>query len=96
MTLPELVRLMERCQADTLEVLGSGAAARLANWQKYESDLGRLTHFIGERLRSESRENGRKLELRNKLSLERIVAYHCPQLFSQDDIQWALATLQGF
>jgi hypothetical protein len=35
MTLSELVKLMEKCQRDTLETLGSGAAGRLANWQKH-------------------------------------------------------------
>jgi hypothetical protein len=61
-----------------------------------ESDQVRLIRFIKERLRSESRENGRKLELAGRLSLERIVVYHCPELFDPDDIEWAKATLSGF
>ena len=95
MTLVDLVELMEKCQADTLEILGCGAAGRLANWQRYESDQGRLIQFIKERLRRESRENGRKLELANKLSLERIVVHHCPELFAPEDTEWAKATLRG-
>ncbi len=86
---------MEKCQADTRETLGPGAAGRLANWQKHESDLHSLRQFIKQRLRVEARENGRKLELSNKLSLERIVVYHCPELFEDEDITWANATLQG-
>lgn len=95
MTLRELVKLMEECQADTREMLGPGAAGRLANWQKHESDLPGLLRFIKQRLRAEARENGRKLELSNKLSLERIVVYRCPELFDDEDIAWASATLQG-
>jgi len=95
MTLSELVKLMEKCQGDTLETLGPGAAGRLANWQKHESDLDRLLRFIKQRLRAEARENGRKLELSNKLSLERIVVSYCPELFDDEDITWARATLRG-
>ncbi len=95
MTLAELVKLMEQCQADTLETLAQGAAGRLANWQKHESDLPRLLRFVKERLRAEARENGRKLELSGKLSLERIVVHRCPELFDDEDIAWASATLQG-
>ena len=95
MTLPELVKLMKECQDDTLAILGPGAARRLAHWQKYESDLAGLVHFIQERLKTDRRENGRKLELATKLSLERIVIYHCPELFTEVDIEWAKATLAG-
>ena len=95
MTLPELVKLMEQCQEHTLEILGPGAAGRLANWQKHESNLEALVQFIKDRLRSDRRENGRKLEQSERVSLERIVVYHCPELFDPDDIEWAKATLQG-
>ena len=95
MTLGELVELMRQCQEDTLAILGAGAAGRLAHWQKHESALADLVRFIQERLRKDSRENGRKLELASRLSLERIVIYHCPELFTQDDIEWATATLAG-
>lgn len=86
---------MQRCQEDTLAIIGPGAARRLAHWQKHESDLPGLVRFIQERLRRESRENGRKLELAGKLSLERIVVYHCAELFNRDDLEWATATLNG-
>jgi hypothetical protein len=86
---------MQQCQDDTFEIIGPGAAARLAHWQKHLSDEGRLVHFIKERLRKESRENGHKLELAGKLSLERIVVYHRPDLFTHEDIIWARATLAG-
>ena len=44
--LSRLVLLMERCQRDTLDTLGAGAAGRLANWQRYESDQTALVRFI--------------------------------------------------
>ncbi len=91
----DLLKLMQQCQDDTLEIIGPGAAARLAHWQEHTFDEGRLARFIKERLRKESRENGHKLELAGKLSLERIVVYHRPDLFTEEDIIWARATLAG-
>jgi len=85
---------MERCQDDTLEVLGSGAAGRLGNWQRYEDDLEALVNFIRERL-LHTRENGYALEQKHRLSLERIVVHECPELFSVEDRQIAEATLAG-
>ena len=86
---------MQQCQDDTLEIIGPAAAARLAHWQEHRGDEGRLVRFIQERLRKESRENGHKLELSGRLSLERIVVYHRPDLFTEEDIVWATATLAG-
>mgnify|MGYP001590546331 CR=1 len=92
--LRSLVSLLDRCQRDTLEVLGVGAAGRLANWQRYADDRDRLVRFIRERLLV-SRQNGYKLEQNGKLSLERIVAHHHPGLFTSEDIEVARATLEG-
>lgn len=92
--LSRLVSLMERCQSDTRDTLGAGAAGRLANWQRYESDQTALVRFIHDRLLI-SRENGYALEKRGKLSLEAIVVRELPQLFSKDDIEIASATLAG-
>lgn len=86
---------MQQCQDDTFDVIGAGAANRLSHWQKYQFDQPRLIRFIQERLRKESRENGRKLELAGKLSLERIVVHHSSDLFTEEDIVWATATLNG-
>src|SRR5258708_32568951 len=86
---------MEQCQADTLETLGPGAAGRLANWQKHESDLPRLLRFVKERLRAEARENGRKLELSGNLRLERMAVPRSPELLGEEHIAGASATCQG-
>jgi hypothetical protein len=93
-SLQKLVSLMETCQADTLRLLNIGAAARLANWQRYEDDQEALVRFVHDRLLL-SRANGYRLELKSGLSLERIVAYECPEIFSAEDREIALATLSG-
>jgi len=93
-SLRKLVRLMEQCQGDTFEVLGAGAAGRLANWQRYENDQQALHRFICERLLV-SRENGHLLEKRGRLSLEAIVVRELPELFGPDEIEIAKATLAG-
>lgn len=94
-TMSDLIRLLEQCQRDTAEILGSGAAGRLSRWQQYEHDQNRLVQFIKERLRSERRANGYMLEQKKKLSLERIVVHHCPELFNSEDIEIVQATLSG-
>ena len=92
--LKRLVSLMKDCQRDTLDILGSGAAGRLANWQKHEADLASLVKFIQDRLLT-SRENGYVLERNNRVSLESIVVRELPHLFRKDDIEVATATLEG-
>jgi hypothetical protein len=88
----DLIRLLEQCQADTHEVLGPGAAGRLAHWQQYANDRERLIKFIRERIRGKW-QNGVELHRRGKLSLEQI-AIHCgPEVFDESDIERAKATL---
>jgi hypothetical protein len=79
---------MDQCEKDTLNALGSGAAARLANWQRYETDLNALVKFIHDRL-LKTRENGYALEEQRLLSLEAIAVRELPELFSKEDIQIA-------
>ena len=85
--LQQLVALMRRREGDTREIIGSGAANMLAHWQQYEDDLDRLVKFIHDRIHSETKLNGWKLEQSNRLRLERIVAFHCPALFSPSDVR---------
>ena len=79
--LQQLVALMRRCEGDTREIIGSGAANMLAHWQQYENDLDRLVKYILDRIQS------------NRLSLQKIVAFHCPGLFSPSDVRLARETL---
>src|ERR1022692_2402596 len=92
--LKRLVALMDQCEKDTLNALGSGAAARLANLPTYETDLNALVKFIHDRL-LKTRENGYALEEQRLLSLEAIAVRELPELFSKEDIQIASATLAG-
>jgi len=48
--MPDLLELMEQCQRDTQEVLGDGAAGRLAYWLDYRNDRERLVKFIQDRI----------------------------------------------
>jgi hypothetical protein len=91
--LSKLVSLMSQCEADTRAVIGTSAANMLAYWHQYEADLDRLVKFIHDRIYSEKRANGWTLEQNNKLSLERIVAFHCPELFSPSEVRHARETL---
>jgi hypothetical protein len=90
-----LTELLQQCQDETAKVIGPGAAGRLAHWQECRFDEPKLVHFVQGKLRTEKRENGRKLELAGRLSLERIVVYHRPDLVTEEDIIWAKATLAG-
>jgi hypothetical protein len=91
--LQDLVALMRQCEGDTREIIGTGSANMLAHWQQHEGDLDRLVKFIHDRIHSETKVNGWKLEQSSRLSLEGIVAFHCPGLFSPSDVRLARETL---
>lgn len=88
--LKELIALMRQCETDTREVIGPGAAKMLARWQRHETDLDRLVKFIHDRIHGKGALNGWKLEQHKRLSLERIVFQHCPELFSPSDVRKAM------
>ncbi|MCI0625606.1 MAG: hypothetical protein L0387_28830 [Acidobacteria bacterium] len=92
--MPDLRTLLQQCEADTLRLLGPVAAHRLANWRRHaaksEADL---IIFIQTLLWGEHCENGYRLDQQQKLSLERIVLDHCPNLFTQADLDQAKRTL---
>ena len=89
----DLQSLLERCETDTARLIGQGAANRLATWRQYRHDQSELIAFVQRVLRGEHRTNGWELDQKGGLSLERIVIEHCPNLFTQDDIREAKATL---
>ena len=90
----DLIELMEQCQRDTREVLGEGAAGRLAYWLEYRNDRDRLVKFIQDRIHGDTWENGAKLHQRGKVSLERIVVDCGIESFQTSDIQRAQETLK--
>jgi hypothetical protein len=90
----DLIELMEQCQRDTQEVLGDGAAGRLAYWLDYRNDRERFVKFIQDRIHGEPWENGARLHQRGKLSLERIVVECGTAVFEAKDIERAQETLK--
>jgi|SRR5690349_4094825 hypothetical protein len=92
--MPDLLELMEQCQRDTQEVLGDGAAGRLAYWLDYRNDRERLVKFIQDRIHSDTWENGARLHRRGKMSLERIVVECGTVVFDSKDIERAQDTLK--
>jgi hypothetical protein len=78
---------------DTLEILGEGAAGRLAYWENYRSDLPGLVKFIQERIHSEKWENGATLERNKRVSLEHIVIELGADIFTAEDIKRARDTI---
>ena len=89
----DLQRLLERCEADTARLISQGAANRLANWRQYRHNQSELVAFVQRVLRGEHRAHGWELDQKGGLSLERIIIECCPDLFTQDDIREAKATL---
>jgi hypothetical protein len=89
----DLIQLLEQCQQDTQELLGDSAAGRLAYWHNYRNDRDRLIKFIQDRIHGDTWENGAKLHIRGKLSLERIVVQCAAEIFEARDIERAKATL---
>ena len=90
----DLVALLIQCQHDTLEILGTGAAGRLAYWESYRDDHDRLVKFVQDRIHSDTWENGATLERNGRLSLERIVVQCGPETFTPSDIDRAAETLK--
>jgi hypothetical protein len=91
--LKTLVSLLAQCESDTREIIGTGAANMLAYWQRYEGDLDRLVKFAHDRIYGDSKVNGWTLEQNKRLSLERIVFEHCPELFSPSEVRQARINL---
>lgn len=91
--MPELVVLLQRCEADTRRLLGHLAAQKLGNWRNHTSSQTALTEYIQQLLWGEHCANGRKLDRQGGLSLERIVLDHLPNLFVEPDREQARRTL---
>ena len=88
-----LIELLEQCERDTREVLGEGAAKRLARWHNHAADQARLVKFVKDRIHGDKWENGVELHRVKKLSLERIVIECGAPMFEKRDVERAKATL---
>lgn len=83
---------LARCEQDTRDVIGAGAAARLAAWHQYERQED-LVEFIRRMIRNQqNRANGFLLSRQNRVSLESIVINN-HNLFSDEDLWIARGTL---
>jgi hypothetical protein len=89
----DLVGLLQQCEADTHRLLGHLAAERLGNWCRHAASEQKLVEYVQRLLWGEHCANGKKLDRRNGLSLERIVIDHRPDLFVEADRQQARRTL---
>jgi hypothetical protein len=88
-----LIEMIERCEADTRELLGPLAAQRLGNWRHHVESENSLVTYNQQLIWGERRDNGRRLDEQNRLSLERIVLSR-PDLFGDSDREQAKRTLQ--
>jgi hypothetical protein len=91
--MPDLKALLQHCEDDTSAVLGHIAAHRLGNWKRHTASQDSLVLYIRKLLWGEHCANGRVLDQQGRLSLERIVLDHCPDLFSDSDREQAKRTL---
>ncbi len=89
----DLAAELRRCEADTANLLTSGAAKRLANWRRYENDLPELIAFVQKVIRGPHRQHGWELQQKGGRSLEQIVIDCGNPPFTDDDIREARATL---
>lgn len=92
LALPQLVEQLERCEADTLRLLGPAFARRLQHWRRYRDDPVRLAAFVRDCLYRTS-VNGWALHQKGGLSLEAIAIGFGPPLFTRQDVDHARGTL---
>lgn len=82
---------LARCERDTRDVVGAGAAARLAAWcqcERHEDLIGFIRRMI---CNQQNRANGFLLSRQNRASLESIVINN-RNLFSDEDLRIARET----
>ena len=89
----DLAADLRRCEADTARLLNKGAAGRLANWRRHESNLPELVAFVQRTLRGPNRQNGWELHRNGGRSIEQIVIDCGKPPFEDDDIRVARETL---
>ncbi len=92
LALESLVVQLERCESDTLRLLGPTYNKRLQQWRRYREDPVRLAAFMRDCLRRTS-VNGWALHQKGGLSLEAIAIGFGPPLFTKQDVDHARETL---
>jgi hypothetical protein len=92
LALDALVTQLERCESDSIRLLGPTYIKRLQQWRRYRDDPVKLAAFIRDCLHRSS-VNGWALHQKGGLSLESIVVAFGPPLFSKQDVDHARETL---
>ena len=83
---------LEECELHTRQAIGAGAASRLANWRRYQTEQ-ELVNFIQRTIRNkDNMANGWELERQGLTSLESIVIAQSV-LFTEEDIRISRKTL---
>lgn len=87
--MPTINELVQQCFRDTARIVGHGAANRL--WRGWVS--GQI-EFVKNAIRTpEGWMNGRTINQRGGMSLERIIVEFYPEYFDRSDIDLARQTL---
>ncbi len=92
LALQSLVGELERCESDSVRLLGPAYIKRMQQWRRYRDDPVKLAAFIRDCLHRTS-VNGWALHQKGGLSLEAIVVAFGPPLFTRQDVDHARETL---
>ena len=90
--LASLIAQLERCESDTVRLLGPTYTKRLLHWRRHREDPVKLAAFIRDCLHRTS-VNGWALHQKGGLSLEAITIAFGPPLFTKQDVDHARETL---
>ena len=90
--LDALVAQLERCEADTVRLLGPGYIKRMQHWRRHRGDAQKLAAFVRDCLHRTS-VTGWALHQKGGLTLEAIAISFGPPLFTKQDVDHARETL---
>ena len=90
--LASLVAQLERCESDTVRLLGPSYVKRVQHWRRLRDDPVKLATFIRDCLHRSS-VTGWALHQKGGLTLEAIAISFGPPLFTTQDVDHARGTL---
>ena len=90
--LASLVAELERCENDTVRLLGPTSIKRMLHWRRHRDDPIKLAAFVRDCLHRTS-VTGWALHQKGGLTLEAIAISFGPPLFSKQDVDHARETL---
>lgn len=92
LALAALIVELERCESDTLRLLGPSYIKRMQQWRRYRDDPVRLAAFVRDCLHRTS-VTGWALHQKGGLTLEAIAIGFGAPLFTKQDVDHARETL---